>query len=93
MLDRYIHGYANNLNSRAPVPVLKETHRYEDVGAAGQGAPVFAFREPFREPSRLCYPRRLERITEAEHSAGLLERFVDGLGGLPPPTLPSDHGA
>ena len=25
MLDRYIHGYANNLNSRAPVPVLKET--------------------------------------------------------------------
>ena len=34
MLDRYIHGYANNLNSRAPVPVLKETERYEDVGAA-----------------------------------------------------------
>ena len=32
MLDRYIHGYANNLNSRAPVPVLKETERYEDVG-------------------------------------------------------------
>ena len=30
MLDRYIHGYANNLNSRA-VPVLKETERYEDV--------------------------------------------------------------
>ena len=29
MLDRYIHGYANNLNSRAPVPVLKETERYE----------------------------------------------------------------
>ena len=35
MLDRYIHGYANNLNSRAPVPVLKETERYEDVGACG----------------------------------------------------------
>ena len=27
MLDCYIHGYANNLNSRAPVPVLRETHR------------------------------------------------------------------
>ena len=38
MLDRYIHGYANNLNSRAPVPVLKETHRYEDVGAAAHVA-------------------------------------------------------
>ena len=24
MLDRYIHGYANDLNSRAPVPVLKK---------------------------------------------------------------------
>ena len=34
MLDCYIHGYANNLNSRAPVPVLRETHREEDVGAA-----------------------------------------------------------
>ena len=22
MMDQYIHGYANNLNSRAPVPVL-----------------------------------------------------------------------
>ena len=38
MLDRYIHGYANNLNSRAPVPVLKETHREEDVGAAAHVA-------------------------------------------------------
>ena len=38
MLDRYIHGYANNLNSRAPVPVLKETERYEDVGAAAHVA-------------------------------------------------------
>ena len=40
MLDRYIHGYANNLNSRAPVPVLKETHRHEDVGAAAHVARV-----------------------------------------------------
>ena len=24
MMDCYIHGFANNLNSRAPVPVLKE---------------------------------------------------------------------
>ena len=38
MLDRYIHGYANNLNSRAPVPVLKETHRHDDVGAAAHVA-------------------------------------------------------
>tara|TARA_B100000575_G_scaffold166489_1_gene133106 strand:- start:52 stop:1101 length:1050 start_codon:yes stop_codon:yes gene_type:complete len=38
MLDRYIHGYANNLNSRAPVPVLKETHRHSDVGAAAHVA-------------------------------------------------------
>ncbi len=38
MLDRYIHGYANNLNSRAPVPVLKETRRHEDVGAAAHVA-------------------------------------------------------
>jgi D-beta-D-heptose 7-phosphate kinase/D-beta-D-heptose 1-phosphate adenosyltransferase len=38
MLDRYIHGYANNLNSSAPVPVLKETRRYEDVGAAAHVA-------------------------------------------------------
>ena len=27
MMDCYIHGYANNLNSRAPVPVLRETSR------------------------------------------------------------------
>lgn len=38
MLDRYIHGYANNLNSRAPVPVLKEIRRHEDVGAAAHVA-------------------------------------------------------
>ena len=38
MLDRYIHGYANDLNSRAPVPVLKETKRYDDVGAAAHVA-------------------------------------------------------
>ena len=38
MLDRYVHGYANNVNSRAPVPVLKETHREEDVGAAAHVA-------------------------------------------------------
>ena len=36
MLDCYIHGYANNLNSRAPVPVLRETHREEDVGASSR---------------------------------------------------------
>ena len=33
ILDRYIHGYANNLNSRAPVPVLVETERHQNVGA------------------------------------------------------------
>ena len=38
MLDCYIHGYANNLNSRAPVPVLRETRREEDVGAAAHVA-------------------------------------------------------
>ena len=32
MMDCYIHGFANNLNSRAPVPVLKETSRDVDVG-------------------------------------------------------------
>ena len=26
ILDRYIHGYANNLNSNAPVPVLTRNH-------------------------------------------------------------------
>ena len=34
MLDRYHHGYANNLNSTAPVPVLKITHTEENAGAA-----------------------------------------------------------
>ena len=38
MMDCYIHGYANNLNSRAPVPVLRETAREEDVGAAAHVA-------------------------------------------------------
>ena len=38
MMDCYIHGYANNLNSRAPVPVLRETSREEDVGAAAHVA-------------------------------------------------------
>ena len=38
MLDRYIHGYATTPNSRAPVPVLKETHRHDDVGAAAHVA-------------------------------------------------------
>ena len=34
MLDRYHHGYANNLNSTAPVPVLKITRTEENAGAA-----------------------------------------------------------
>ena len=38
MLDCYIHGYADNLNSRAPVPVLKESFREQDVGAAAHVA-------------------------------------------------------
>jgi D-beta-D-heptose 7-phosphate kinase/D-beta-D-heptose 1-phosphate adenosyltransferase len=38
MMDCYIHGYANNLNSRAPVPVLRETSREDDVGAAAHVA-------------------------------------------------------
>jgi len=38
MLDRYIYGYANNLNPRAPVPVLKETHREQGAGAAAHVA-------------------------------------------------------
>jgi hypothetical protein len=29
MLDRYVYGFANNLNSTAPVPVLKETGAVE----------------------------------------------------------------
>ena len=40
MMDCYIHGFANNLNSRAPVPVLKETSRDVDVGAAAHVARV-----------------------------------------------------
>ena len=27
MLDRYVYGYANSLNSTAPVPILFETER------------------------------------------------------------------
>ena len=38
MLDRYIYGYANNLNRRSPVPVLKETHREQGAGAAAHVA-------------------------------------------------------
>ena len=34
MLDRYHHGFANNLNSTAPVPVLKITRTEENAGAA-----------------------------------------------------------
>jgi len=34
MLDRYHHGYANNLNSTAPVPVLKITSSEESPCAA-----------------------------------------------------------
>ena len=38
VLDRYIHGVVDNLNSRAPVPVLKEIGREEDAGAAAHVA-------------------------------------------------------
>ncbi len=34
MLDRFHHGFANNLNSRAPVPVLKIFRTDESPGAA-----------------------------------------------------------
>ncbi len=34
MLDRYHHGFANNLNSTAPVPVLKITRSEESAGAS-----------------------------------------------------------
>ena len=34
MLDRYHHGFANNLNSTAPVPVLKIFRTEENAGAA-----------------------------------------------------------
>ncbi len=34
MLDRYHHGFANNLNSTAPVPVLKITRSEESPGAS-----------------------------------------------------------
>ena len=49
MMDCYIHGYANNLNSRAPVPVLRETMREEDVGAAahvGRGLEINGTAKP-----------------------------------------------
>jgi len=38
MLDRYVYGYANSLNSTAPVPVLVETERRADAGAAAHVA-------------------------------------------------------
>ncbi|MED5272093.1 MAG: PfkB family carbohydrate kinase [Candidatus Thermoplasmatota archaeon] len=38
MLDRYIFGFANNLNHTAPVPVLKETGRQSGAGAAAHVA-------------------------------------------------------
>ena len=38
MLDRYIYGFANNLNTTAPVPVLKETNRKSGAGAAAHVA-------------------------------------------------------
>ena len=34
MLDRYHHGFANNLNSTAPVPVLKIVDSDESPGAS-----------------------------------------------------------
>ena len=34
MLDRYHHGYANNLNSTAPVPALRIIKSEESPGAA-----------------------------------------------------------
>jgi len=34
MLDRFHHGFANNMNSRAPVPVLKITRSEESPGAS-----------------------------------------------------------
>ena len=34
MLDRFHHGFANNLNSTAPVPVLKVTRTEESAGAS-----------------------------------------------------------
>ncbi len=34
MLDRYHHGYANNLNSTAPVPVVRVINSEESPGAA-----------------------------------------------------------
>ena len=34
MLDRYHHGYANNLNSTAPVPALRVIYSEESPGAA-----------------------------------------------------------
>ena len=42
MLDRYHHGFANNLNSTAPVPVLKITRTEENAGAAAHIAQSLA---------------------------------------------------
>ena len=42
MLDRYHHGFSNNLNSTAPVPVLKITRTEENAGAAAHIAQSLA---------------------------------------------------
>ena len=34
ILDRYFHGWANHLNSFAPVPVVKVINKSESAGAA-----------------------------------------------------------
>ena len=50
MLDRYHHGFANNLNSTAPVPVLKITHSEESPGASAHiaiGLSSFGMRVSF----------------------------------------------
>ena len=56
MMDRYIHGFADNLNTRAPVPVLKETRREEAVGAAAHVA-----RGLVSLGLNPCHPRRWMR--------------------------------
>jgi D-beta-D-heptose 7-phosphate kinase/D-beta-D-heptose 1-phosphate adenosyltransferase len=38
MLDRYVHGFSNNLDPTAAVPVLKETYRQQGAGAAAHVA-------------------------------------------------------
>ena len=46
MLDRYHHGYANNLNSIAPVPVLKIFQTDESPGAAAHIASCLLYTSP-----------------------------------------------